>query len=179
SRTGEEVKAAAEAGWDLVVMDEAHHLRGARAYEVAQALAGRTFGLLLLTATPLQLDPAEYHALLRLVDPAPAATEEELRARLARQGDLSAEVRALLGGDDSAAERIASLFPEDPALRELRGKPLLAHLAESYGLSARLLRNRRAVGGGFTPRRLTRIPGHLTEEERKLEHDVRRALSHA
>src|SRR6266852_4004034 len=111
SRSKEEADAAAEAGWDLVVIDEAHHLRGARAYEVAQALAKRTWGLLLLTATPLQLDPAEYHALLRLVDPAPAATEHELRARLARQGELSAEVRALLAGDAGAAERIARLFP--------------------------------------------------------------------
>src|SRR5437764_59367 len=179
SRSREETKAAAGAGWDLVIVDEAHHLRGGKAYEVAQALARSTWGLLLLTGTPLQLDPAEYHALLRLVDPAPAATEQELRARLARQGDLSAEVRALLGGDAAAAERIAALFPDDPALRELRGKPLLAHRAEGSGLSARLLRNRRAVLGGFTPRRLTKIPVELTDEERKLEHDVRRALAHA
>src|SRR5438067_1841693 len=179
SRSREEAKAAAGAGWDLVIVDEAHHLRGAKAYEVAQALAPRTWGLLLLTATPLQLDPAEYHALLRLVDPAPAATEQELRDRLARQGDLSAEVRALLGGDARAAERIAALFPDDPALRELRGKPLLAHLAESYGLSARLLRNRRAVVGGFTPRRLTKIPVQMTSEERNLEREFRRALAHA
>src|SRR4051812_39852907 len=179
SRSREETKAAAEASWDLVVIDEAHHLRGARAYEVAQALAKATWGLLLLTATPLQLDPAEYHALLRLVDPAPAATEQELRTRLARQGDLSAQVRALLGGDDSAAERIAQLFPDDAALRRLRGRPLLTHLAESYGLSARLLRNRRAVVGGFTPRRLTRIDVALSDEERSLEHDVREALARA
>ena len=179
SRTREEVKAAAEAGWDLVVIDEAHHLRGARAYEVAQALARKTWGLLLLTATPLQLDPAEYHALLRLVDPAPAATEQELRARLARQGELSAEVRSLLSGDGSAAERIARLFPEDAMLRELRGDALLTHLAESYGLSARLLRNRRAVVGGFTPRRLTKIPVQMTSEERDLEREFRRALAHA
>src|SRR2546421_3570722 len=179
SRTREEVKAAAEAGWDLVVIDEAHHLRGARAYEVAQALARKTWGLLLLTATPLQLDPAEYHALLRLVDPAPAATEQELRARLARQGELSAEVRSLLCGDGSAAERIARLFPEDAMLRELRGDALLTHLAEGYGLSARLLRNRRAVVGGFTPRRLTKIPVQMTSEERDLEREFRRALAHA
>src|SRR5204862_51351 len=110
--------AAAGAGWDLVIVDEAHHLRGAKAYEVAQGLSRRTWGLLLLTATPLQLDPAEYHALLRLVDPAPAATEQELRARLARQGDLSAQVRALLAGDASAAERVAKLFPDDAGARE-------------------------------------------------------------
>src|SRR3984893_11336642 len=127
SRSREEAKAAADAGWDLVVIDEAHHLRGARAYEVAQGLSRRTWGLLLLTATPLQLDPAEYHALLRLVDPAPAATEQELRARLERQGELSAQGRALLAGDVSAAERIAHLFPDHPAPRELQGHAPLAH----------------------------------------------------
>jgi len=179
SRSKDEAKAAADAGWDLVVIDEAHHLRGARAYEVAQALARKTWGLLLLTATPLQLDPAEYHALLRLVDPAPAATEQELRARLARQGDLSALVRALLEGDRSAPAAIAALFPDDPALGELRGDALLGHLAESYGLSARLLRNRRAVVGGFTPRRLTKIEVKPDAAERDLERDVRQALSRA
>ena len=116
SRSKDESDHAAEAGWDLVVIDEAHHLRGERAYQVAQALARRTWGLLLLTATPLQLDPAEYHALLRLVDPAPAATVAELKARLSRQGDLSAEVRALLAGDAKAAQRIAALFPDDEEL---------------------------------------------------------------
>ena len=179
SRSGEEARQAAEAGWDLVIMDEAHHLRGERAYEVATALSKSSWGLLLLTATPLQLDPAEYHALLRLVDPAPAATEAELRARLARQGDLSHEVRALLAGDAAAAERIADLFPDDPELTRLRGEKLLTHLAESYGLSARLLRNRRAVVGGFTPRVLTKIPIALSGAERALEKDVRSALASA
>jgi ATP-dependent helicase HepA len=179
SRAQQEASEAAEAGWDLVVFDEAHHLRGARAYEVATALSHRTWGLLLLTATPLQLDPGEYHALLRLVDPAPPATEEELRARLALQGDLAAEVRALLGGDEQAPARIAKLFPKDAELRELRGAALLAHLSEGYGLSARLLRNRRAVVGGFTPRVLTRVPVTPSEEERELERDVRAALAEA
>ena len=176
SRSQAEAKAAASSGWDLVIVDEAHHLRGARAYEVAQALSQRTWGLLLLTATPLQLDPAEYHALLRLVDPAPAATEAELRQRLSRQAALSAEVRALLAGDAAAAARIALLFPEDPQLRNLSGSALLAHLSESYGLSARLLRNRRAVVGGFTRRVLTRIDFQPAGEERALEEEIRATL---
>src|SRR5438132_1622128 len=121
----------------------------------------------------------KFNLLFTLVDPAPAATEQELRARLARQGELSAEVRTLLSGDGSAAERIARLFPEDAMLRELRGDALLTHLAESYGLSARLLRNRRAVVGGFTPRRLTKVPVELSSEERDLERECRRALAHA
>src|SRR2546421_5190255 len=179
SRAGKEAEEAAAAGWDLVVFDEAHHLRGARAYEVANALSRASWGVLLLTATPLQLDPGEYHALLRLVDPAPPASEDELRARLARQGDLSAEVRALLAGDSSATRRIAALFPEDAGLKRLEGTKLLAHLSESYGLSARLLRNRRAVVGGFTPRLLTKIAVMPSAVERQLEQDVRAALSEA
>jgi ATP-dependent helicase HepA len=176
SRAKDEAEEAAEAGWDLVIVDEAHHLRGARAYEVASALSQRSFGLLLLTATPLQLDPAEYHALLRLVDPAPAQSEAELRARLERQGDLSTEVRALLQGDAAAAGRIAKLFPGDPELRELEGEELLRHLSEGYGLSARLLRNRRAVVGGFTPRSLTKVDVVLSPAERQVEDEVRAAL---
>ncbi|HYV65521.1 MAG TPA: helicase-related protein, partial [Myxococcales bacterium] len=179
SRTPKEADEAADAGWDLAVFDEAHHLRGARAYEVASALARKTWGLLLLTATPLQLDPGEYHALLRLVDPAPPASEEELRARLARQGELSAEVRALLAGDSSAARRIAGLFPEDARLEALEGPALLTHLSESYGLSARLLRNRRAVVGGFTPRLLTKVAVTPSGTERQLEKDVRAAVAEA
>src|SRR5438132_6639985 len=42
SRSRSEADEAAEAGWDLVVFDEAHHLRGARAYEVARALGRKT-----------------------------------------------------------------------------------------------------------------------------------------
>jgi ATP-dependent helicase HepA len=177
SRSKEEAEEAALAGWDLVIIDEAHHLRGERAYEVATALAKASWGLLLLTATPLQLDPAEYHALLRLVDPAPAATEAELRARLARQGDLSTLVRELLAGDESAREKIVALFPEDTELRGLEGEPLLKHLSESYGLSARLLRNRRSIVGGFTPRVLRKIDVELSFAERALERDVRSALA--
>src|SRR5207248_2645508 len=177
SRAKDEAGESAEAGWDLVIIDEAHHLRGPRAYEVAQSLAASTWGLLLLTATPLQLDPGEYHALLRLVDPAPAATEEELRARLARQGDLAAEVRALLAGDAAAAKRIARLFPEDQELSRLSGDDLLAHLADSYGLSSRLLRNRRAVVGGFTPRVLTKVEVSPDARERELEREVRAAAA--
>jgi ATP-dependent helicase HepA len=113
------------------------------------------------------------------VDPAPPASEDELRTRLARQGDLAGEVRALLAGDSSAARRIAALFPDDPELKSLKGTELLAHLSESYGLSSRLLRNRRAVVGGFTPRLLTKVAVTQSPEERELERDVRAALAEA
>jgi ATP-dependent helicase HepA len=65
---------AAEAGWDLVVIDEAHHLAWSPEdispeYIVAEGLSRRTRGLLLLTATPEEIGPENHFARLRLLDP--------------------------------------------------------------------------------------------------------------
>ncbi len=165
SRSPEEVQEAAAAGWDLVIVDEAHHLRGEKAFAAIQALASRTWGLLLLTATPMQLDPDEYRALLTLLDPVTAPDADAFRARIDRQEALSRTVRALLEGSDAeAATAVTALrarFPDDAALATLRGREaLLAHLAETYSLSEALIRNRRARVGGFSARRLHR---HVVE----------------
>jgi len=146
--------------WDLVIIDEAHHLKGEKAFEAAKALAGNTWGLLLLTATPMQLDPAEYHKLLTLIDPATAPTREGFEARLMRQEELPTAVRALLEGKKDAkavAKGLSARFPDDAQLKSLKAREdVLAHLAETYSLSDRLIRNRRAVVGGFAARRLHR-----------------------
>ncbi len=159
---------APEAHWDLVVFDEAHHLKGAKAWEAADALAKNCWGLLLLTATPMQLDPAEYQSLLSLIDPHTAPTEAEFTARLARQEELSKILRALLAGKTAgpAIRELAKKFPHDEALTELEDPDeLLLHLAETYSLSDRLIRNRRAVVGGFSSRRLHVHPVTLGAEE--------------
>ncbi|HYR58856.1 MAG TPA: SNF2-related protein, partial [Chthoniobacteraceae bacterium] len=64
----------AEAGWDLLVVDEAHHLAWSPRevspeYALVESLAVKTQGLLLLTATPQQLGPEGHFARLRLLDP--------------------------------------------------------------------------------------------------------------
>lgn len=82
------IEALADQEWDLIIFDEAHHLRrhlerrrsGARgdqderrvtaAYRMAQRLQQRTTSLLLLTATPLQLHTFELYSLIELLDPA-------------------------------------------------------------------------------------------------------------
>jgi len=68
------VKQALEAGWDILVVDEAHHLhwspQGASPeYTIVETLGRKTSGLLLLTATPEQLGMAGHFARLRLLDP--------------------------------------------------------------------------------------------------------------
>ncbi|MFZ5469631.1 MAG: helicase-related protein [Myxococcota bacterium] len=181
SRTDEHRAEAAHprAFWDLVIIDEAHHLKGEKAFAAARALANNAWGLLLLTATPMQLDPAEYQSLLTLVEPATAPTAKELETRLARQEELSVAVRKLLeGGKPSAAVKmLAERFPHDAQLRGLEDKEaLLSHLAETYSLSDRLIRNRRAVVGGFSPRRLHRHPVELPAAERAAREEALAAL---
>lgn len=154
--------------WDLVIIDEAHHLKGEKAYEAAQALANNSWGLLLLTATPMQLDPAEYHDLLTLIDPGTAPTLEGFESRLARQEELSEAVRALLEGGNAAAtaKKLSARFPGDETLKRLKDRDaVLEHLAETYSLSDHLIRNRRAVVGGFAARKLVRHPVQPSAKE--------------
>jgi ATP-dependent helicase HepA len=184
--------ADADNRWDLVIFDEAHHLRGDLAYEVAIGLSTNTWGLLLLTATPMKLDPEEYYRLLRLVESAPAQSIEEFERRLARQKDLTAFVRTLEEASDAEvakkAQALAKLFPKDKELaslaKEIAKDPeardrLLDHIAEVYSLSARLIRNRRAVVGGFTERRLHRVDVTLDREAAELHRDVHAAIQDA
>jgi ATP-dependent helicase HepA len=148
---------APEAHWDLVIIDEAHHLKGEKAYEAAKALAKNAWGLLLLTATPMQLDPGEYQSLLSLIDPVMAPSAKEFEVRLSRQEELSKALRALLEGKNvkASVKELAARFPHDEALQEIEdADEMLMHLAETYSLSDRLIRNRRVRVGGFSARRL-------------------------
>ena len=63
-----------EAEWDILVIDEAHHLAWSehspsKAYTYIEKLSASIPGLLLLTATPEQLGEESHFARLRLLDP--------------------------------------------------------------------------------------------------------------
>ncbi|UTW45886.1 RNA polymerase-associated protein RapA [bacterium SCSIO 12696] len=65
---------AMDAHWDLMVVDEAHHLQWSEQqvspeYACVESLAKHVQGLLLLTATPEQLGIESHFARLRLLDP--------------------------------------------------------------------------------------------------------------
>jgi ATP-dependent helicase HepA len=163
------VDAASELPLDLVVVDEAHHLADDALYHAVEPIARAAFGLLLLTATPVRLDPREYFRLLGLVEPVPTATLDAFLARLARHEAYADAARQLLAGGDpeEARAKLAALEPDDPAFRPgarasepaaAAGDALLAHLAERYSLSSRLIRNRRVKVGAFTERVLRRHP---------------------
>jgi ATP-dependent helicase HepA len=165
---------AEEAFFDLVIIDEAHHLKAEKAYEAARSLARNSFGLLLLTATPMQLDIDEYQKLLALIDPESAPTAKELGARLESQSELTAFTRRLMEGDKHALSELQGLLQDDETLAEIKDPQVaLDHLAETYSLSEHLIRNRRATVGGFLARRLQRHPVKPTKEERALTTKLR------
>jgi ATP-dependent helicase HepA len=154
--------AAAATALDLVVVDEAHHLEEDGLHAAVAPICRSSFGVLLLTATPVRLDPREYFRLLSLVEPVASTTEKEFLARLDQHDAYADVARGLLAGA-SVGEALAllrKLSPDDDFFSHAEPLPhrlaLLAHLADRYSLSARLVRNRRVKVGAFTARVLRR-----------------------
>lgn len=162
---------ALEAGWDLIVVDEAHHLawshdKVSAEYELVERLAARTPGVILLTATPEQLGLGGHFARLRLLDPARYQSLAEFEAETARFVALLGTVERLLDGQPLAAADtalLADLLGADQAdLPELlarieRGdtqaaQQLVDILIDRHGTGRVMIRNRRVVVGGFPQR---------------------------
>ena len=94
---------AVAAGWDLLVVDEAHHLEWSREqaspqYALVEALARQTPGVLLLTATPQQLGPEGHFARLRLLDPDRYADLDRFLEESAHYEEVAKAVDRLLEG---------------------------------------------------------------------------------
>lgn len=142
---------ALAAPWDMVVVDEAHHLHwrpegAGEDYRLVAELAAQSPGLLLLTATPEQLGLESHFARLALLDPARFHDLETFRAEQARYAEWSDLVRAI-----EAGQRPAALPPglDDGASDEL----LIERILDRHGTGRVLFRNTRASVGGF-PRRV-------------------------
>lgn len=169
------------ADWDLLVVDEAHHLEWSQeepsvAYELVEALAEKTDGLLLLTATPQQLGPEGHFARLRLLDPnrytdlqaflAEADHYEEVAGavdRLMNGKALTAKDKKLFG---SKSERVRKHSEELAAGREDARRQLVSELLDEFGTGRVMFRNTRAVLTGFPKRE-----AHLVEVKVSREGD--------
>jgi ATP-dependent helicase HepA len=180
------------AGWDLVIIDEAHHARSrresetywgtTRLYELAQMLASpgssNSQAFLLLTATPMQLDSSELYSLIELLDPALFPDFPEYQEHLSKLAGLNETVDALvrwptlddrerdtqaLAASDWLGEDITVLRTEldEPQRRAAVVDRLLA----THRLSEVMVRNRKAVVGGFMPRVAVVWPVELTDPE--------------
>jgi ATP-dependent helicase HepA len=184
------------ADWDLLLVDEAHHLEwspegASPAYRLVEALAARTPALLLLTATPEQLGFAGHFARLRLLDPARYTDLDAFIAETSRYLPLSALAERLLAHEGLTAgdiEALAPLFPDEAdglATRLARiaagdaeaAQSLLADLVDRHGTGRVMIRNRRAQVGGF-PKRIAHLSTIEVEEDPALEGRLRAEFAH-
>jgi ATP-dependent helicase HepA len=161
---------AVAAGWDVLVVDEAHHLEWSeaapsRAYQVVEELSRRSEGLLLLTATPEQLGVESHFARLRLLDPdryrdlaAFEAESKDYRVTAGVAGKLLADqtltrkdlvlLRRLLAHDAQLERRLSELGQGNTEARQA----LLEDLLDLHGPGRVLFRNTRSGVKGFRKR---------------------------
>lgn len=170
---------ALQGRWDLLVVDEAHHLHWSPQavspqYAMIEQLAMRTRGVLLLTATPEQLGKASHYARLRLLDPHRFSSFSGFVAEEQSYEPIAKAVEALLENQPLADDtRQLILDTLDPAqaqalLAELQDLPARNKLAESlldrHGTGRILFRNTRAAVKGFPGRKLVANPLPLPAE---------------
>lgn len=167
----------AEAEWDLMVVDEAHHLaweegQPGREYQVIEQLAENILGVLLLTATPEQLGMESHFARLRLLDPNRfhdfAAFVEEQRhfrpiadavAGLLADKPLTQDEMNMLN-DLVGEQDIEPLLQTANSDREGKldaRQELISMLMDRHGTSRVLFRNTRNGVKGFPKRELHQI----------------------
>ncbi|MEO6800709.1 MAG: SNF2-related protein, partial [Rhodanobacter sp.] len=158
-----------DAPWDLLVVDEAHHLawspeEASPRYRMVEQLAQRIPGVILLTATPEQLGRSGHFARLRLLDPQRYHDLDGYLAEAETWQALSKIADRLLDGmtlEDSQRAVLAEAFEGDETLtaqladstQPTNARELLAALIDRHGTGRAMFRNNRAGVGGF-PKRL-------------------------
>lgn len=160
---------AREAGWDLLVVDEAHHLRWTSdkpspEYQLVESLATSTPSLLLLTATPQQLGMEGHFARLRLLDPDRFGDLNVFLKESDQYESVAKVINSLLEGKKPSD---ASLFNGPRAKAHYEAfvagdlsarDQLIATLLDEHGTGRVMFRNTRAALSGFPKRKAHLVP---------------------
>ncbi|WP_117235801.1 RNA polymerase-associated protein RapA [Vibrio maerlii] len=177
---------ALEGDWDLLVVDEAHHLewsqdKPSREYQVVEGLAERTPGVLLLTATPEQLGRESHFARLRLLDADRFYDYEAFVKEEEQYAPVADSVTALFSGEklaDEAKNQITELLSEqdvEPLFRIIESdaaeeekasarQELIDNLMDRHGTGRVLFRNTRAAIKGFPERNVHLLPMPIPQQ---------------
>ena len=183
---------ALDTEWDMVIVDEAHHLawsqqQASPEYQFVEQLGLRTPSLILLTATPEQLGQESHFARLRLLDADrfysfSAFVEEEERF------EPVAEAAKILLGDQALSEgaqhNLATLLKDDnvetllknlndPRESSVARDTLLNILVDHHGTGRILFRNSRQTVRGFPERKRHAYPLNGQANETDWEKDPR------
>ncbi len=180
-------KQALAAEWDLLVVDEAHHLQWSAQdvsmeYQCIEQLASVTAGVLLLTATPEQLGKQSHFARLRLLDPDRFPDYDTFIEEEKSYAPIADVVESLLNGEELKASSLSILKntidegdnlallntlqdsnADQHAIEEATNK-LIEHLLDRHGTGRVLFRNTRSAIKGFPSRQLESYPLALPTE---------------
>jgi ATP-dependent helicase HepA len=162
---------ALQAGWDMVIVDEAHHLEWSEQavspeYRFVERLGSLSPSLILLTATPEQLGKESHFARLRLLDPdrfysfAAFLEEERLFEPVANAAKLLLAEQTL---DEQDQQNLTKLLKDDnvggllknlndPLKSAAARDALIKILLDHHGTGRILFRNSRQTVQGFPER---------------------------
>ncbi|BDH47148.1 RNA polymerase-associated protein RapA [Salmonella enterica subsp. enterica serovar Choleraesuis] len=176
-RSKQRLEQLCDAQWDLMVVDEAHHLvwseaAPSREYLAIEQLAEHIPGVLLLTATPEQLGMESHFARLRLLDPSRFHDFEQFVSEQQNYRPVADAVALLLAGETLKPDQltaISDLISEqdaEPLLKAANAggddasdarQELISMLMDRHGTSRVLFRNTRNGVKGFPQRELHTI----------------------
>ncbi|MCT4705247.1 RNA polymerase-associated protein RapA [Enterobacteriaceae bacterium H16N7] len=176
-RSKQRLEHLCDAEWDLMVVDEAHHLvwsedAPSREYQAIEQLAERVPGVLLLTATPEQLGMESHFARLRLLDPSRFHDFEQFVEEQQNYRPVADAVALLLAGNPLTNDQLnalSELIGEqdiEPLLQTANStrdgsqaarQELISMLMDRHGTSRVLFRNTRNGVKGFPKRELHTI----------------------
>jgi len=172
---------AREAGWDLLVVDEAHHLKwspkeASPEYQLVESLSVAASSLLLLTATPQQLGMDGHFARLRLLDPNRYDNLQSFLIESEQYESVAKSIDALLAGkkipDDSIFKgtRVSGHYAEFLAGDVSARDRVVSSLLDEYGTGRVIFRNTRAALSGFPKRKahLAELPPEADETAAKI-----------
>ena len=169
----ERIPQALEASWDLLIVDEAHHLdwspeEPSEAYELVDSLAADTPSVLLLTATPQQLGQQGHFARLRLLDPDRYNDLDHFLEESDHYEEVARLIDLIQNGDPIPSDLIDRFAERSPRIaRGLAGlddeksrQQTISDLLDSFGTGRVMFRNTRKELTGFPERK-----AHLIELE--------------
>ncbi len=183
---------ALDAGWDMAIVDEAHHLEWSQNAPSADYLFVEQLGqispsLILLTATPEQLGKESHFARLRLLDPdrfysfAAFLEEEKLfepvanaaKSLLADKPLTTEEQQSLviLLKNDNVSKTLENL--NDTEKSAAARQSLINILLDHHGTGRILFRNSRQTVQGFPEREYFGYPLNGDSDETNFQNDAR------
>ncbi|MCU7940112.1 MAG: RNA polymerase-associated protein RapA [gamma proteobacterium symbiont of Bathyaustriella thionipta] len=160
---------ALDGEWDLLVVDEAHHLqwnseKSSHEYQLIEQLTQKIRGVLLLTATPEQLGIESHFARLRLLDPDRFPDLDAFIAEEKGYQPIAQAMQVLISDQALEAETVSILkkfLPEEKNINDTSRLELIEHMLDRHGTGRVLFRNTRATIKGFPERQVISHPQSL------------------